>query len=169
MDVLSPAGARMDIFNAPSTLTHDASLAFSKAPQRVVLLPGEELYRFGTLVSATFSGNDVFGSPWWIPAATYRHITKTAHRTGASIIDVARSGLAVSIPWNPEMDWLMVIALRKPVQAWIGPARPQPVSGTDRSALFLGNYEQAYVPGLASPGAMTSDAAVLMYFGGLER
>ena len=31
--------------------------------------------------------------------------------------------------------------------------------------MLLGNYDQAYVPGLAPPGAMTSEAAMLAYCG----
>ena len=155
----------MDIYNAASTLTADAFNAFSKPPRQVVLRPGDELFRFGTILSPLFAGNDVFGSPWWIPASTYRQISKTAHRTGTSMIDVARSRLAVATPWNPKMDWLMVIELKKPVHAWLGPARAQPLDGRDRSVLLLGQFDQAYVPGLAAPGATSSDAALLTYYG----
>jgi hypothetical protein len=49
--------------------------------------------------------------------------------------------------------------------AWVGPAKPQPFSGGHRSVMLLGNYEQAYVPDLAPPGAMTSQAGMLAYFG----
>ena len=155
----------MDIYNASSALTPNAFKAFSKPPRQQVLRPGEELFRFGTILSPAFEGNDVFGSPWWIPRSTYQQISKTAHRTGKSMIEVARSRLAVATPWNPKMDWLMIVELRKPVQAWLGPARAQPLDGRDRSVLLLGQFDQAYVPGLAAPGATTSEAAVLTYYG----
>src|SRR6266850_4204299 len=131
----------MEIYNASSTLTPDAAMTFAKPPRRVVFLPGEELYRFGTIQSPTFTGSDAFGSPWWIPPATYRLIAQTAHRTGASMTDVSRSRLAVAPAWNPTMDWLMIIALKKAVFAWVGPARPQPLSDSDRSVMLLGFYE----------------------------
>ena len=155
----------MNIYNASSTLTPEAAGTFAKPPRRVIFLPGEELFRLGTTRSPAFNGSDVFGSPWWIPAASYRLIAKTADRTGASITDVTRSRLAVAPAWNPLMDWLMVIALKKAVQAWIGPARPQPLSDRDRSVILLGFYDQAYVPGLAPPEAMSSEAAMLTYYG----
>jgi hypothetical protein len=155
----------MDVHNASSTLTPEAFAAFAKPPRRVILQPGEQLYRYASIVSRTFAGNDTFGSPWWIPEATYRQISQTAHRTGRSRVDVARSRLAIATPWNPRMDWLMVIELRKAVQAWIGPARPQPHDARDRSVLFLGNYDQAYVPALAPPDSLSSEAAMLTYYG----
>jgi hypothetical protein len=106
----------MEIHNASSVLTPEAFAAFAKPPRKVILQPGEQLYRCGSIVSRTFAGNDACGSPWWIPEASYRQISKTAHRTGQSRIDVARSRLAIATPWNPKMDWLMVIELKKAVQ-----------------------------------------------------
>ena len=155
----------MDIYNASSPLTSEALLSFTKAPVRIVFRPGENLFRFGTIVGPTFKGNDIFGSPWWIPPATYRQITKTAHRTNTSIVDVARSRLAVATAWNPKMDWLMILELKKPVYAWVGPAKPQPLSRANRSVMLLGHYDQAYVPGLAPAEAMASEAATLAYYG----
>ena len=155
----------MEIHNASSTLTPEALLAFARAPVRIVFQPGEHLYRFGTVVSPTFKGNDTFGSPWWIPSATYRQIAETAHRTNKSIIDVARSRLAVATAWNPTMDWLMILELKKAVYAWVGPTKPQPLSIADRSVILLGNYDQAYVPDLAPAEAMASEAATLAYYG----
>ena len=155
----------MEIYNGSSTLTFEALSCFTKPPIRVVLRPGENLFRFGTIVSPIFKGNEIFGSPWWIPSETYRRITKTAHRTNKPIVDVARSRLAVATEWNPKMDWLTILELKKTVYAWVGPAKPQPFSGGHRSVMLLGNYDQAYVPGLAPPEAMASEAAALAYFG----
>jgi hypothetical protein len=155
----------MDIYNASGTLTSEALLCFTRAPLRVVLQPGESLYRFGTLVNSSFKGNEIFSSPWWVPQETYRRITKTAHRTKQPVVGVARAGLAIASEFNPEMDWLTILELKRSVYAWVGPARPQPLSGGDRSVMLLGNYDQAYVPGLAPPGAMTSEAAMLAYCG----
>jgi hypothetical protein len=59
----------------------------------------------------------------------------------------------------------MVIVLKKAVQAWAGPARPQPLSDRDRSVMLLGFYEQAFAPGLAAPESMASEAAMLTYYG----
>lgn len=155
----------MEIYNASSVLTLEALPCFTRAPLRVVFSAGDRLFRFGTIVSATFKGNEIFASPWWIPPDTYRQITQTAHRTHQSIVDVARSRLAVATAWNPGMDWLTILELTKPVQAWVGPARPQPLSSGDRSVMLLGNYDQAYVPGLAPADAITSEAGMLVYFG----
>jgi hypothetical protein len=155
----------VEIHNASSTLKPEALVCFTKAPLRVVISPGENLFRFGTIASPNFKGNDVFGSPWWIPPETYRQITKTAHRTNRSIVDVARSRLAVATTWNPKMDWLMILELKKAVYAWVGPAKPQPLSSGQRSVMLLGNYDQAYVPDLAPAEAMASEAAVLAYYG----
>lgn len=155
----------MQIHNASSALTSEAMLCFTKAPVRVVLRPGENLFRFATIVSPTFKGNEVFASPWWITQDTYRQITKAAHRLGKPVVDVARSRLAIATAWNPKMDWLTILELKKPVYAWVGPVKPQPFSASQRTVTLLGNYDQAYVPDLAPPQAMTSEAARLMYFG----
>lgn len=155
----------METHNASSTLTFEALSCFRKAPPRVVLRPGENLYRFVTIVSPAFKGNEVFSSPWWIPSGTYWRITKTAHRTNKPIVDVARSRLAVATEWNPQMDWLTILELKKAVYARVGPAKPQPFSGGHRSVMLLGNYDQAYVPDLAPPEAMASEAAKVEYFG----
>lgn len=155
----------MEIYNASAKLTSDALMCFASAPQQVVFRPGENLFRFGTIVSASFKGNDIFGSPWWVPPTTYRQITKTAHRTGASIVDVARSGLSVAVAWNPKMDWLTILELKKAVYGWVGPAKPQPLYGGNQSVMLLGNYHQAYVPDLAPADAISSEAAMLSYFG----
>jgi hypothetical protein len=163
----------MDIYNASSTLPSKDLLKFSGHPTRVVFHPGEQLYRFGTIVSPSFTGNEIFASPWWVPPATFDAIARTANRTNTSITDVARSRLAVAKPWNPSMDWLIIIELKRPVYAWVGPAQPQPLDGRDRSVLLVGNFEQAFVPGLAAQGAASrlgdaesaSDAAMLVYSG----
>jgi hypothetical protein len=156
----------MEIYNGSALPTPDALLAFVGAPRRLIFQPGEQLFRFATIVSPTFKGNEIFSSPWWIPPATYRQIAQTAYRTGTSIIEVARSRMAIAAPWNPGMDWLIIVEFKKPVHAWVGPTRPQPLTGAaDRSVMLLGNFEQAYVPGLAPSGATTSEAAMLTYFG----
>jgi hypothetical protein len=63
------------------------------------------------------------------------------------------------------MDWLMILELKKPVYAWVGPAKPQPLSQANRSVMLPGHYDQAYVPGLAPAEAMASEAAMLAYYG----
>jgi hypothetical protein len=78
---------------------------------------------------------------------------------------VARSRLAVTEIWNPNMDWLYVFELLQPVYAWIGPAKPQPLKAGDRSVLLLGHLDQAYVPDLAAEGTMGSGAGRLAYSG----
>lgn len=155
----------MSVFNASSTLPADAILCFSTPPRRVVFDPGTRLYRLVTIVNAGFAGNEIFASPWWVPPDTYRQITKRAHRTGRSGVDVARAGLAVAYAWNPEMDWLVILELRRPVQGWVGPTRPQPLLSPDRSVIALGQLDQAYVPDLAPRGATATDAGVIAYFG----
>jgi hypothetical protein len=155
----------MKIHNGSASLTPEALAAFATLPRRQVLSPGEHLYRFGTIVNPTFKGNEVLSSPWWIPATTYRQITKTAHRTRTPVIEVARAGLAVTTGWNPNMDWLTIFELKVAAYAWIGPARPQPLVGSDRSVLLLGHLDQAYVPNLAPAGGMASAAGTIIYCG----
>ena len=63
------------------------------------------------------------------------------------------------------MDWLSIFELRVAVYAWVGAAKQQPLAGRDRSVLLLGHFDQAYVPNLAPPGAMASEAGALVYNG----
>ncbi len=155
----------MTIFNGSEHLPGHAVAAFSRPPNRVVLPPGSRLYRLASVVSPTFKGSDVFGSPWWFPSETYHALSKTATRTKTTVTSVARAGLAIAVPWNPMMEWLSIVELRQPVYAWIGPTRPQPLDGMDRSVMLRGQLDQAFVPGLAKPGSVSSDAAVLVYYG----
>jgi hypothetical protein len=155
----------VEIFNASSVLTAEASMSFAKPPRQVTFNPSERLYRLVTIVERGFDGQHILASPWWIPPATYAQITKTAYRTGKKGTDVARSGLAIAFSWNPKMDWLIIVELKKAVYGWVGPAKPQPLYLKDRTVLSLGNLDQAYVPGLAPEGANSSDAAIIMYFG----
>ena len=70
--------------------------------------------------------------------------------------------------WNPEMDWLIVIELTKPVYAWLGPARRQWLPSRERPGFLPGTYVQAYVPDLAPTDATSSEAARLTYYGTAE-
>ena len=155
----------MEIFNASSRLTAEASMSFAKPPRKVTFNQGERLYRLVTIVEKGFAGQHILASPWWIPPATYAQITKTAYRTGKTGTDVARAGLSVAFSWNPKMDWLTILELKKAVYGWVGPAKPQPLYPSNRAVLSLGNLDQAYVPDLAPEGAHSSDAASIMYFG----
>lgn len=155
----------MDVHNGSAVLTSEALRCFTRSPRQILLLPGERLFRFTTMPGPAFKGNEVFASPWWIPHATYRQIAQTAQRTGRTSSEVARARLAVAEAWNPNMDWLTILELRKPVHAWVGPTKPQPLFDGDRGVILLGNYDQAYVPDLASRGAQASAAGALVYFG----
>src|SRR5579871_1510055 len=140
----------MSIYNVAASISPRDLANFSHYPQRIVLHPPALLYRFGTMVSAAGTGgNQIFASPWWVPEKTFQAITRTATRTNSPISSVARSRLAVATPWNPTMDWLVVVQLKLPVYAWVGPAKPQPLDGANRAVLLLGNFDQAFVPGLS--------------------
>jgi hypothetical protein len=160
----------MDIYNAAFDLTADALACFTGYPPRRELGPPDRLYRFGSIHQDTFEGSAILGSEWWVPQQTFSRITRTAHRTGKPIIDVARAMLAVAKPWNPDMDWLTIIELKRQVHAWIGPARAQRIAGPG-SAILVGSFNQAYVPGLAPAEAFAtrapafSAAAVIVYHG----
>ena len=156
----------MAIHNSSALPTAATLSCFATPPRRVIFQPGESLFRFGTIVSSTRDSSQIFSSPWWIPQNTYRDITKIAHGTGQSINDVARSRLSVSTAWNKRVDWLWIFELQKPVYAWIGPAKPQP-KDDDLSVMYLGNLDQAYIPGLAPEHATTSGAGRLAYCGWL--
>jgi hypothetical protein len=165
----------VDIYNAASTPTAEQLSAFKSSPRRVVLWPPEPLYRFVGIVGPgsdpSFQGNAVFGSPWWIPRDTFRQITRTAHHGGRRIQSVARGGLAVPVPKNP-MDWMVIIELTKPVYAWLGPAKAQPVWGYDKPGpMLLGELDQALVLNLGpeendgDKKAASSEAAIITYSG----
>jgi|SoiMetStandDraft_2_1073263.scaffolds.fasta_scaffold32274_4 hypothetical protein len=145
-----------------------ALFAFRGTPRKALFNPGDRLFRFTSQPQGTFRGNEIFSSPWWHAQSTFNAIVRTANATGNSVSDAARSGLAVSPDWNPTMEWLVIIELTKPVYGWVGPARHQPVKDGDRSALFMGNADQAYVPGLATGGnGMSSPFANIYYYGSM--
>jgi hypothetical protein len=65
------------------------------------------------------------------------------------------------------MESLAIIELTKPVYAWAGPTRPQPLNQDDRSVMLLGNFDQLYVPGLAGAADGTSSPHAYVVFYGL--
>ena len=143
--------------------------AFGGTPRRELFRASDRLFRFVSLPQPTFEGNELFKSPWWHSQRTFNGIVRTSNRTGQSIVDTARAGLAVTKDWNPTMEWLAIIELTKPAYGWVGAARHQPVQAGDRSALLIGNLEQVYMPGLAADGNGTSSPyAFLYYYGSME-
>jgi hypothetical protein len=142
--------------------------AFGGTPKRELFRASDRLMRFVSLPQPKFEGNELFKSPWWHPQRTFNSIVRTSNRTGHSIVNTARSGLAVTKEWNPTMEWLAIIELTKPVYGWAGPARHQPLQAGDRTTLLIGNLEQVFVPGLAGDGNGTSsEYAFLYYYGSL--
>jgi hypothetical protein len=148
---------------------HDHAEAFRGTPRRVLFEPGARLYRFTSLPTAEFHGNELFASPWWLPSDTFAVLTTIAHRTGSSLIDTARSRLAVMPTWNPTLEWLAIIELTRPVYGWVGLIRQQPLMPGHRTVLLLGNLDQAYVPGLAgSGGGLSSPYAFVSSYGSVK-
>lgn len=142
--------------------------AFSRPPRREPFRAGDRLYRFTSLPSATFEGSELFRSPWWYAQRTFNSVVRTANRTGASVVDTARSRLAVSKEWNPTMEWLAIIELTKPAYGWVGPTRAQPLKHGDPSVILVGNYEQVYMPRLAGDGdGRSSPFAFVSYYGSM--
>src|ERR1700730_13404044 len=92
--------------------------AFGGTTRRELFRAGDRLLRFTSLPEPTFEGNELFKSPWWHPQDTFNRIVRTSNRTGSSIVDAARSGLAVTKNWNPTMEGLGIIALDKPGDGW---------------------------------------------------
>jgi hypothetical protein len=118
------------------------------------------------LARKTFPGSELFKSPWWVPALTFNALTHTASKTGANLSDTARSRLAVTKEFSPTMDKIVIVEVKESVYGWIGPATHQPATGGDRSVLLLGNFQQLYIPNLASDSrGLTSKVGMLIYHG----
>lgn len=158
-----------EILNASFDFTRaeaDHVAAFRGTPRRVLFKPGDRLYRFTSLPTAGFSGNELFNSPWWLPRETFDALTRIAHRTSAPLGDTVRARMAVTRQWNPTLEWLAVIELTQSVYGWVGLTRQQPEIHGHRSVILMGNLEQAYVPGLGEgTSGQGSRYAFLSYYG----
>jgi hypothetical protein len=158
-----------DILNATfdfSRAKPDHVAAFRGTPRRVLFQPGDKLYRFTSIPAGSFPGNELFNSPWWLPADTFHTLTRIAGRTASPLVDTARSRLAVTRDWNPTLEWLAIIELTRSAYGWVGTIRPQPETHGHRSVLLMGNLDQAYVPGLGDGAAgQSSPYAFLSYYG----
>jgi hypothetical protein len=151
----------------------DVKEAFWGPPCKNLLLPHVSLYRMVTLADpqAGYEGNELFLSPWWYPQETWEELNRMAQRLDRPMAQVARTHLAVRDAWNPQMDWLCVIQLKKPVWCWRGKIRYQqtaPASGI----YFLGGLDQVFIPNLArgprdSLASNASDFAEIITFGRL--
>jgi hypothetical protein len=161
----------MDILNENVDLTSadpKYRFAFGGTPRRELFRAGDRLSRFVSLPQPTFEGNELFKSPWWHPQNTFNRIVRRSNRTGSSIVETARSGLAVTKAWNPTMEWLAIVELTRPAYGWVGPARHQPLRDGDSSTLLMGNMDQVYLPGLAADGnGVSSPYAFLYYYGSM--
>jgi len=155
----------MAIYNASATLTSEAMLCFTRAPKRVLLAPPTRIYRFASSPASSFDGNELFSSPGWFTQTIYQQICRTAFRTGKTTSQVGRARLAIAEPWNPTMALLIVVELTQSVHGWVGPAKPMPLAEDSRAVMLLGNFDQIWVPGLAEPGATSSRAGTLVYYG----
>jgi len=159
----------MDPFNASFAPSADILSTFRGTPRRVQLLPGARLYRFETFESELhpeFRRKPTFQSEWWFMQPTFHNLCRAARAAGASLRDAGRSRLAVMDKWNPDMDWLAVIQLMVPGVAWVGPARTQRLSKENPVVMLLGNFDQAWVPGLAAGGKeMSNRFATMLYYG----
>jgi hypothetical protein len=159
----------MDVLNENlelSSLDPNDRFAFGGTPRRRLFRESEHLLRFVSLCgpAPTFTGgNKLFDSPWWYPQSTFNSIVRRSNRTGKSIVDVARSGLAVTTQWNPTMEYLVTIELKAPIYGLVGPARHQPLNQGDRSTLLIGNLEQAYIPGLSGDANGLSSPYAFIY------
>ncbi|MDQ3258246.1 MAG: hypothetical protein M3R15_30905 [Acidobacteriota bacterium] len=154
-----------DDFDFNKHATANDKQAFRHPPRRELLILGTKLYRF-----VTPTNNEVLVGRWWYPKATYDKVLHLANVTGCSIPDTARSRLAVTIEWNPAMNWLCIIMLTKSVYAWCGPVQYQPLTEQDRKVLLPGNFDQIYLPNLAGgTNGMSSRVAMVEYFGEINR
>ena len=155
----------MSILNQDYNFTRDASSdvkgAFVGNPTRVLMQPGTELYR---LITANHNHNTP--APWWYTKNTFRELIRMAGAFGQGLSETARSPLAVTTQWNPQMDWLSIISLRQPAYAWVGTISAQPLNEGDRSIMLMGGLEQVFLPGLASrSNPFDGTYARTVYFG----
>src|SRR5262245_39588661 len=114
--------------------------AFTGVPRKHQFSAGEMLFRFASLPEDGFAGNQIFGSPWWVPRHTFSALVRLSHRTKQPLPAAARARLAVNKGWSPTMEYVAVIELTDSVFGWVGTTSPQPLDGTDRSVLLLGHY-----------------------------
>jgi len=147
--------------------------AFSGPPTRQLFRTHDTIYRIVSIRDVEYSdgsvsGNSLFDSPWWIPEQTFRQITMRAHRTGRSMVAVARTGLAVTHEFNPHMDWIAVVKIRNAAYGWVGKTAAQPEFKGDSHVLLMGGLDQIWLPGLAAKGATASAHAYIDYFGSFE-
>jgi hypothetical protein len=161
----------MNAINESFSFERDSSpadrAAFSAPPRRTLFPEGTEFWRIVTAANQRTGdkGNEIFGSPWWIPRETFRKIVARANPRALGISDVARIDLAIAKEFNPRMDWFCAIYLTEAAYGWPGKAARQ--LATDGANIYWGGgAEQVFLPNLASPGAETSsDWARLRFFG----
>jgi hypothetical protein len=160
-----------NVLNAGFDIHRDdpkAVLAFTQLPERVLFHRGDRLYRFTSHPEAGFDGNAIFSSPWWHTQKTFAGLVRTANRTRSSIVQTARSQLAVTKQWNPTMEWMVIIELLTAAYGWVGPTRYQPADEGNYSVLLPGSANQVYIPNLARHSDVTSDAASIYWYGAVE-
>jgi hypothetical protein len=141
--------------------------AFSAQPKKTLFADGTEFCRIITAENKKTGdrGNEIFGSPWWIPRETFRKIVSRADPKGLGIADVARIQLAIAREFNPRMDWFCSIYLTRPAYGWQGKAARQ--LAHDRANIYWGGgADQVFLPNLPSREAEnSSDWARLRFFG----
>ena len=147
----------------PPTIRAEVLAAFSGQPQRKRFDPGTKLYRFVTPrkgATPELAGNGILDAHWWFDNDTRVFLSKLAHASKTSLGNAARSGLAVPLRFNREMEYLCAIRLTAPVFGWVGKTRSQ--EDFDLNIVYPGGRPQVYFPSLATnPTGMSSAVARL--------
>ena len=154
-----------------SSAAQDVKDSFRGPPTKTIFKTDELIYRFISIRDVEYrdgtkQGSPLFESAWWVPAETFRAVTKRAFRTKQSFTEAARAGLAVTREWNPHMDWIVIARMKDPVYGWVGPTAGQREYKDDAQVWLIGGLDQIWMPGLAGGGNGTSSPYAFLEFCG---
>lgn len=121
--------------------------AFDGKPQKVRLEAGATLFRLTTLADGF-----IFAGVWWMSRHTYDGLLNAAKGDKVQLLKLARNHLAIKMGWSPGMRAIIQIRLKRPVYAWVGPARQQKETSAGlKHITWTGGAEQIFLPNLADP------------------
>lgn len=141
---------------SPSDLSEPTRQSFERNPKKTLYPAGTRFYRLGTHFqqNGKHKGNPTMEGAFWLPEKEYLRLRTEARERGRSMTDVSRRSYAIKPDWNPEMDNVTEIRLKKPVYGFEGVtarqviARGESEATQHRKKTLKGGAVQVFLPGL---------------------
>jgi hypothetical protein len=148
-----PEKKREAYLNEDLVLSRRVRSSFDGIPTKKLYPAGTRLYRLGTHYrkDGNHDGNPTLEGAFWLPEKEYRRLINEARDGDRPLTHAVRRQYAIKPDWNPKLDNVTEVRLKKPVYGFEGRTAGQIVAGTinpQSRAALEGGALQVFLPGL---------------------